>query len=68
MNGGGKTKQWLHLCYKPLYQCDSKLGIGKSELKVSVSERDPNALRATCILSYSVAKVRVGVCDFQNMI
>lgn len=65
MNGGGKTKQWLHLCCKPLDQCDSKLGIGKSELKASVSKRGPNALRATCILSYSAAKVRVGV---QNMI
>lgn len=60
MNGGGKTEPCLHLCYNPDDECDSKLGIVKSELKAFVSERDLGALRATCILTYSAAKLRHG--------
>lgn len=61
MLGGGKTEPWLHLCYKPADQCDSKLGVGKSELKASASERDPDALRATCILTCPAAKLSWGL-------
>lgn len=50
LHGEGKTEQGLHFGYKPADQCDSKLGAGKSELKASVSDRDPDALRASCIL------------------